>query len=78
MTRARISSKHQIVIPREARERLSVVGGDSVYIVPKGNVVLLLRAPESHTKELRGALGPKKGKLGRKLLDGIRKNRKHW
>lgn len=54
MAQATVSSKHQIVIPREAREALGLRAGDKVLVVVRGKRVLVLQKPESHRKAIRG------------------------
>jgi AbrB family looped-hinge helix DNA binding protein len=54
MAQAKVSSKNQIVIPREAREALGLKAGDSVLVVVRGTRVLVLRKPASHRGALRG------------------------
>jgi AbrB family looped-hinge helix DNA binding protein len=54
MAQATISSKNQIVIPREAREALKLKSGDKVLVVVRGNRVLMLQKPESHRAAIRG------------------------
>ena len=54
MTLAKISSKNQIVIPREAREALDLKAGDKVLVVVRGHRVLVLQKPVSHRAALRG------------------------
>jgi AbrB family looped-hinge helix DNA binding protein len=54
MAQATVSSKHQIVIPREAREALGLRAGDKVLVVVRGKRVLVLQKPESHGKAIRG------------------------
>jgi AbrB family looped-hinge helix DNA binding protein len=50
----RVSSKHQIVIPREARRALSLGPGDELLVeIEEGRLVLYPR-PKSYTKRLRG------------------------
>jgi AbrB family looped-hinge helix DNA binding protein len=54
MTQAKLSSKHQIVIPREAREALDLKAGDHVLVVVRGAKVLVLQKPASHRAAIRG------------------------
>jgi AbrB family looped-hinge helix DNA binding protein len=54
MAEATISSKNQIVIPREAREALGLKAGDKVLVVVRGKRVLLLQKPTSHRAAIRG------------------------
>ncbi len=57
MAQATISSKNQIVIPREAREALDLKAGDKVLVVVRGKRVLVLQKPVSHRAALRGIAG---------------------
>jgi AbrB family looped-hinge helix DNA binding protein len=54
MAQATISSKNQIVIPREARDALQLKSGDKVLVVVRGTKVLMLQKPESHGAAIRG------------------------
>jgi AbrB family looped-hinge helix DNA binding protein len=48
MSEATLSSKNQIVIPREAREALGLKAGDKVLVLARGDSVIVLRkAPET-------------------------------
>ncbi len=54
MAEATISSKNQIVIPREAREALGVKPGDRILVVVRGNRVIVLQKPKSRHAAIRG------------------------
>jgi AbrB family looped-hinge helix DNA binding protein len=54
MAEATLSSKNQIVVPREAREALGVRPGDKLIVVVRGNTVVILPRPRSWSKALRG------------------------
>jgi AbrB family looped-hinge helix DNA binding protein len=54
MAEVTISTKNQIVIPREAREALGVKSGDRLLVVVRGNRVIVLQKPESHHAAIRG------------------------
>jgi AbrB family looped-hinge helix DNA binding protein len=54
MVQATVSSKNQIVIPREAREALGLRAGDKVLVVIRGKRVLVLQKPTSHRVAIRG------------------------
>lgn len=54
MAEATLSSKHQIVIPREAREALQLKAGDKILVVSRGDRVLVLQKPKSHHAAIRG------------------------
>ena len=56
---AKISSKNQIVIPKACRALLDTKAGDSVLLVAKGNVVLMMKRPANPAKALRGILKKK-------------------
>jgi AbrB family looped-hinge helix DNA binding protein len=55
MTTVKLSSKNQVVVPREAREALGVGAGDEILIVPKGDVVIITRKPPDIVKALYGS-----------------------
>jgi len=54
MAEATISTKNQIVIPREAREALGVKPGDRILVVVRGDRVIVLQKPNSHHAAIRG------------------------
>ena len=54
MAEATLSSKNQIVIPREAREALELKPGDKILVVVRGGKVLMLQKPKSHSAAIRG------------------------
>jgi AbrB family looped-hinge helix DNA binding protein len=54
MSEATLSSKNQIVIPREAREALHIKAGDKILVVSRGDRVLVLQKPKSHRAAIRG------------------------
>ena len=63
MIKATLSSKNQIVVPREAREALGVRAGDKLLVVVRGDTVVILPSPRKWSKALRGlARGPYPGK----------------
>ena len=72
MAEVRISSKNQIVIPREAREASGVKPGDRILVVVRGNRVIVLQKPKSHHAAIRG--------LARGLYSGsyLQKERQSW
>jgi len=51
---ATLSSKHQIVIPREAREKLGVKPGDKLLVVVQGDSVIVMQKPKSYRVAIRG------------------------
>ncbi len=53
----KLSSKHQIVVPREAREALGLRPGDRLLVsVRDDDVVEMCRRPEDPAAELEGIL----------------------
>ncbi len=54
MTTTTISSKFQIVIPKEVRDKLHLTPRQRLFIVEKGGVITLV--PEVPIKSLKGAL----------------------
>jgi AbrB family looped-hinge helix DNA binding protein len=69
---ATLSSKNQIVIPREAREALGVKAGDKLLVVVRGDRVIVLQKPKSYPEAIRG--------MGRGMYpDGyLEKERQSW
>ena len=49
-----LSSKNQIVIPRDAREALGVKSGDKLLVVAKDGKVLIMARPKSFAESLKG------------------------
>jgi AbrB family looped-hinge helix DNA binding protein len=72
MTEATLSTKNQIVIPREAREALGLKPGDKILVIVKGANVLVLQRPKSHRAALRGLARQKYPK------DHVQKERQSW
>ena len=50
----RLSSKNQIVIPREARLAMGVKPGDELLVVVKGNITLVISKPKAYGPTLQG------------------------
>ena len=57
---AKISSKNQIVIPKECREILGTSAGDTLIFIQKGNVIFMMKYPQNPSKRLKGLLKTKK------------------
>jgi AbrB family looped-hinge helix DNA binding protein len=49
-----LSSKNQIVVPREARQRLKLKAGDKLEVVVKGNMIMMFPKPKSWEAAIRG------------------------
>jgi AbrB family looped-hinge helix DNA binding protein len=72
MAEATLSSKNQIVIPREAREALGLKPGDKILVVVKSGRVLVLQKPTSYHAATRGLA------RGKYPKDYLRKERQSW
>lgn len=72
MAYLKLSSKNQIVLPKEAREAMKVKGGDSLLVVVKGNITILMPKPKRYADVLAG--------LGKGLYpkDYLKKERRSW
>jgi len=54
MPEATLSSKNQIVIPREAREALGLKPGDKLLVVTKGDRLIVMEKPSKFSAAIRG------------------------
>lgn len=70
MGEATLSSKNQIVIPREAREALDLRPGDKLIITSVGGKVLILEKPKSYHRAILGR--------GTYPKDYLKKERASW
>lgn len=68
----KLSSKNQIVLPKEARDAMDVKGGDELLVVIKGHITIILPKPRKYASALYG-----KGN-GIYQKDYIKKERKSW
>ena len=68
----KLSSKNQIVLPKEAREAMHVKGGDELLVVIKGHTTVILPKPKKYASTLLG-----RGK-GIYPKDYLNKERKSW
>lgn len=50
----KLSSKNQLVLPREAREAMGVKGGDELLVVVKDGLTLVMPKPKRYAQALRG------------------------
>jgi AbrB family looped-hinge helix DNA binding protein len=72
MNEVKLSSKNQIVIPRDARNALRAKPGDKLLVVVRGDAVILLRKPKEYSKAIVG--------IGRGLYpqDYLKGEREAW
>ena len=54
MKEATLSTKNQIVIPREARAALGVKAGDKLLVIVRNGQVIVLQKPKSYQAAIRG------------------------
>jgi AbrB family looped-hinge helix DNA binding protein len=67
----KLSSKNQIVIPREAREALGVKAGSQLLVVVRNGIVTLLPKPKDYAEAIRG--------LGKTYPKGyLKRERESW
>jgi AbrB family looped-hinge helix DNA binding protein len=52
MAKVRLSSKFQIVIPRDVREKLNLKAGEQIVMVEKAGIIHLV--PQKPIKQMRG------------------------
>jgi AbrB family looped-hinge helix DNA binding protein len=72
MAEAKLSSKNQIVVPRDARKALNLKAGDKLLVVVRGDMLLITRKPRSFAKRTQG--------MARGLYppDYLQQERKSW
>lgn len=72
MTYLKLSSKNQIVLPKEARQAMGVKGGDPLLVVVKGDITLLMPKPKKYAQALLGK--------GKELYpkNYLKKERRSW
>jgi AbrB family looped-hinge helix DNA binding protein len=72
MALATLSSKNQIVVPREARDAMGIKSGDEILVVTRGRVVILMPKPANYAEAL---LGMGKGTYPKRYLA---RERRSW
>lgn len=76
MAMVKLSSKHQVVIPKKVRKKLGLHAGDQLVVEVEGEKVLLHPRPRNYTNYMLG--------LGRKVwheidaTEYVRKERESW
>lgn len=50
----KVSKRHQIVVPRRAREQLNIRSGDRLLVDIQDGLLILLPRPTSYTEQLAG------------------------
>ena len=59
----KLSSKYQVVIPREARKKLGLRAGDQLAVEVEGEKIILRPRPKNYTDYMLG--------LGKEIWEGI-------
>jgi AbrB family looped-hinge helix DNA binding protein len=72
MAEATLSSKNQIVIPKEVREALRLKPGDKLIMAISSKEVVVLRKPKSYSAAIRGIA------RGTYPPDYLKKEREDW
>ena len=54
MTKVRLSSKNQIVVPAKARKQLGLKPGDTLLVHVREKSIVLIPEPEDYVESLRG------------------------
>ncbi len=72
MAVVKLSSKNQIVVPREAREALGLKPGAKLLVVVMGDTVIMRRRPQNYAEAIEG--------IGAGLYppDYLKKERASW
>jgi AbrB family looped-hinge helix DNA binding protein len=70
MAEVKMSSKNQIVIPREAREALHLKPGDKLIVRTHGGKLLIMEKPKSYHRAILGR--------GAYPKDYLKKERESW
>lgn len=63
MESVKVSTKYQVVIPREARRELDIHEGDELLVEVKGTLMMIMKRPASYTEFTRG--------LGSSVWEGV-------
>jgi len=70
----KVSSKNQIVVPKEARKSLNIKRGSKLLVMVKDNRVILIPKPDNYVAALKG--------LGKEVWkdsgDYLKKERDSW
>ena len=54
MVSVKVSTKHQIAVPSEARRRLGIAAGDRLSVEVTEDAIILRRRPDRPSERLRG------------------------
>ncbi len=76
MTSAKLSSKNQIVIPKDARNKIGIQAGDELIVLVREDRIELVPRPKNYTHATLG-LGRDVWK-GIDAVDYVRGERREW
>lgn len=68
----KLSSKNQIVLPKEARQAMGVKGGDELLVVVKNDLTIVMPKPKHYARTLRGLT------KGTYPSDYLKRERRTW
>lgn len=71
---ARLSSKSQIVIPSELRQKLGIQPGDELMLEACDDSIVITRAPSSALARLRALSGP----MWKGASEQLQRDRDEW
>lgn len=71
---ARLSSKSQIVIPSELRQKLGIQPGDELMLEAHDDRIVITRAPSSALVRLRALSGP----MWKGASEQLQRDRDEW
>jgi AbrB family looped-hinge helix DNA binding protein len=72
MPQVKVSSKNQIVVPREAREALHIKPGTRLDVTVRGETIIIMKTPKSYAEALKGIA------RGVYPPDYLKKERESW
>ena len=77
MLSVKVSTKHQIVVPSEARRELDIQAGDRLDVLVSGDSIVLRKRPARPSDRLRG-LAAGKGWYDPDPVTYVRRMRDEW
>lgn len=77
MLSVKVSTKHQIVVPSEARRELDIQAGDRLDVLVAGDTIVLRKRPTRPSDRLRG-LAAGKGWYDPDPVTYVRRLRDEW
>ena len=75
MSDLRISSKGQVVIPKEIRDKLRIKKGQRIKVVEVDGTIMIIPIPKDPIKAMRGMT---KGITKKSSVEIVREMRKEW